>query len=203
MSPSTGPRRIATIVEGHGGVEAVPVLLWRLAAELAPGAWVDFPSPHRIGRDSLVKPGGIEAAVDQAARRTAGVSGVLALFDADDDCPASLGPELTARGESALSGIPCAVVLAKREFEAWFLASASSLRGRQGLPDDLEPPAAPEEPRDCKGWISEHRTDGRPYKPKIHQPGLAAAMNLAEARAHSPSFDKFCRDVAALISPES
>ena len=32
-------RRIAAIVEGHGEVEAVPILLRRIAESLSPGAW--------------------------------------------------------------------------------------------------------------------------------------------------------------------
>src|SRR2546426_7135782 len=46
--------------------------------------------------------------------------------------------------------VPCAVVLAHREYEAWFLASLESLRGRRGIRGDAEAHPDPEEPRDRK-----------------------------------------------------
>ena len=42
------------------------------------------------------------------------------------------------------------VFLAKKEFEAWFLAAAESLRGQQGLPLDLTSPHYPENIRGAK-----------------------------------------------------
>jgi hypothetical protein len=89
--------------------------------------------------------------------------------------------------------------LAKREFEAWFLAAAPSLQGRRGLSANLALPDDPEQPRDCKGWLSRHRTDGRSYKPTADQAALAAVFDLLLARANSPSFDKLWRDVARLV----
>jgi len=200
VNVSTQPCRIVSVVEGHGEVSALPVLLWRLAASLAPESWVDFPTPQRVGRDSLITANGIERVVDEALGRTAGPSGLLILLDADDDCPASLGPSLLKRAGSVRPDIPVAVVLANREFEAWFLAAAASLRGHQGLSPDLEAPTDPEAPRDCKGWLSDRRSDGRPYRPRQDQAGLAACFDLDLARANSPSFDKFCRDVTYLIT---
>jgi hypothetical protein len=91
------------------------------------------------------------------------------------------------------------MVLANREFEAWFLAGASSLSGHRGLADDLQVPVEPEKPRDCKGWLSANRTDGHSYKPAADQGALAAALDLGLARANSESFDKLWRDLARLL----
>ncbi|MFC6085990.1 DUF4276 family protein [Sphaerisporangium aureirubrum] len=200
MSDRMQPRRIASVVEGHGELQAAPVLLRRLAAEIAPNTWVDFPSPYRISRNSLLVAGGIERVVDLVVRATTGVSGVLVLLDADDDCPAGLGPDLLARAQATRPDVPVAVVLPNREFEAWFLAAAVSLAGYQGLAQNLEVPPNPERPRGCKEWLSKHRTDGQPYRPKSDQAGLAATFDLHLARANSPSFDKLWRDVEYLIS---
>ncbi|MFC4009898.1 DUF4276 family protein [Nonomuraea purpurea] len=194
------PLRIASVVEGFGEVAAVPELLRRLAAEIAPDVWTDFPQGRRKGRDQLIVPGGIESVVDEVVRKTRDVAGVLVLIDADDACPAALGPELLDRARGARPDVPLAVVLANREFEAWFLASAVSLRGHQGLPIDLQLPSDPERPRDCKGWLTKHRVDGTPYNPVRHQTGLTARFDLAMARKNSPSFDKFWRDVEYLIT---
>ncbi|WP_432978099.1 hypothetical protein [Dactylosporangium sp. CA-233914] len=89
--------------------------------------------------------------------------------------------------------------MANREFEAWFLASAPSLSGQRGLAKDLAVPADAEQPRDCKGWLSERRVDGRPYKPTADQAALAAVFDIRLARENSPSFDKLWRDVERLL----
>jgi hypothetical protein len=91
------------------------------------------------------------------------------------------------------------VVVAKSEFESWFLAAASSLVGHRGLPDSLDGPPDPEAMRDAKGWLSA-RMRGHPYKPTIDQAPLAARFDLGAARKTSPSFDKFWRDVALLLT---
>ena len=56
-------------------------------------------------------------------------------------------------------------------------------------------PADPEQPRDCKGWLTARRTDKRSYKPSADQAALAEIFDLAMARANSPSFDKLWRAV--------
>lgn len=193
--------RIASIVEGHGEVDALPVLLQRIVAELAPTIWPQLRRPHRVGRDSLIRPGGIESTVNDILRQWPGTTGLLVLFDADDDCPATTGPQLAARIHAARPDIAVSVVLANREFEAWFLAAAPSLAGVQGLAPDLAVPPNPERIRGCKEWLSQRRPAGVPYKPRQHQPGLASAFDLDMARQNSPSFAKFCRDLVRLLSP--
>jgi hypothetical protein len=91
------------------------------------------------------------------------------------------------------------VVLANREFEAWFLAAAPSLSGKRGLVEGLTLPRDAERPRDCKGWLSAHRVDGRGYKPTSDQAALAATFDLQMARKHSSSFDKLWRDMERLL----
>lgn len=89
------------------------------------------------------------------------------------------------------------VVVCQRELEAWFLAAARSLRGKRGLPVDLEPPSSPEGLRDAKGWLSARMPGG--YSETVDQPALAAAMSLEEARA-TASFDKLWRDLVRILS---
>lgn len=191
--------RIATIVEGYGEVQAIRVLLDRMFAEISPPVWPEVLQPYRVGRDSLVKPCGIETAVDDLLNRSPGVTGLLVLFDADDDCPATVGPDLARRVTSARADVAASVVLANREFEAWFLAAAPSLAGVQGLSGDLTPPPSPESIRGCKEWLSKRRPAGSPYKPRQHQPGLTQAFDMAMARRNAPSFAKFWRDVERLL----
>ena len=124
---------------------------------------------------------------------------MLVVLDAADDCPAKLGPLLADRARSARPDARIAAVLANRELEAWYLAAAPSLAGHRGLAADLARPADPEKPRDCKGWMTAHRIDGRPYKPTADQAALAAMIDLAMAREHAPSFDKLWRDLERMI----
>jgi hypothetical protein len=195
-----GNLTITSIVEGEGEEIALPILLRRIAGEGA-GRWdVTFPPPHRHGRGSIVAPGGIERFVETAAILQPRSRGILVLIDADDDCPAEWGPRLTDRARQARPDKHVGVVLANREFEAWFLAAASSLAGTRGLAADLVVPPDPEKPRGCKEWLTAHRTDGRSYSPTTDQAALAARFDLRLARANSPSFAKFCREVESFLA---
>ena len=53
---------------------------------------------------------------------------VLMLFDGSCDCPAEVGPTVHTWAAEVAAGAPYGVVLAHREFEAWFLAAIGSLR---------------------------------------------------------------------------
>lgn len=156
--------------------------------------------PWRRPRGSLVAPNGIEREVE--SNSWVGPSGgILVVLDADDDCPAELGPALLNRARSARPDLRVSVVLAKREFEAWFLASARSLAGRFDFPADMKAPDDPETVRDAKGWLSQHRSGGRPYKETVDQAALTSAFDILQARKYSPSFDKLCRELEVLLNP--
>ena len=194
------PIRLGCIVEGHGEVEAVPVVVRRIAERESPLSVVQILRPIRISKGRLVKAGELERAVELAARITGHPGGVLVVLDSDDDCPAEQGPALLARAVEARSDRPIGVVLAKREFEGWLLAAAESLRGQRGLPDNLQPPADPEAIRGAKEWLTGRMAAGRAYSPTLDQPALSARFDLDLARERSESFDKFYRDTVALIS---
>lgn len=192
---------ISCIVEGHGEVSSIPILLRRIAESLDPTLVVSVPHPLRVPADKLRRPDELERHVELAARKVGAEGGVLILLDADDeeDCPARLGPELLARCIAQRSDVRVSVVLAKREYEAWFLAAASSLAGRRGLADDLEGPEDPEQVRGAKEWLRRHMTPGTTYAPTQDQPALTALFDLSAARAASPSFDKCHREVVRLL----
>jgi hypothetical protein len=190
---------IASIVEGHGEVEAAPILVRRIAALIDPAIGVQVLPPLRVSRYKLVKAGECERAVEYSARRTGGRGGILILVDAEDDCPAELGPQLLQRARQTRSDLPIAVVLAKCEFEAWFLAAAESLRGKRGLPHDLVPPPNPEAIQGAKEWLSARMTGGSRYRETLDQPALTNDFDFESARA-ADSFDKCLREVSALIA---
>lgn len=190
--------QIACIVEGHGDREAVPIVLRRIAVSLQIGA-VNVVSSLRTPRSKLIKPGEIERAVEFAARRIDGSGAILILIDADDDCPAQLGPELFHRAVQARRDVAIAVVLAKYEFESWFLAAADSLSGRRGLKNDLYAPTNPETIRGAKEWLSQRMEGSRTYSETLDQPALAELFDLDAAR-RADSFDKCYREITRLLT---
>ncbi len=172
---------IASIVEGHGEIEALPALLHRLAASLS------LPSALRVAPPIRVKSGSFlhdqeyfRRHVELAASKAINYEGaVLILLDCDDECPAVLGPALLARAQSVRNDARFLVSLAYREFETWFIAAAESLRGKFGLPDDLARPEHFESIRDAKGWLGRNMPTG--YDPVQHQHLMAKAINIDQA----------------------
>jgi hypothetical protein len=192
MSPEAV--RIDLVVEGQGEVQAVPLLVRRICHELLDRYGFETTPPVRRPRSSLPKAGELEKAVRLARLNTGGEGPVLVLLDADDDCPAELGPALRSRAGAT----DVAIVLANREFETWFLYAAESLRGKSHLSATLVTPPDPEAKRDAKGWLTRQMPDGHAYSPTVDQAALVAAMDLNAAQS-SPSFARLCRELARLI----
>lgn len=63
MVVAVEPVTIASVVEGHGEVRALPVLLRRMAAAIAPESFLRLPQPHRVPKSKLVKSGALESAI--------------------------------------------------------------------------------------------------------------------------------------------
>ncbi|MCZ0937037.1 MAG: DUF4276 family protein [Caldilineaceae bacterium] len=116
--------RIQPIVEGYGEVKALPILLRRLVEEAE--VWlVGIGRPIRKPRNQLVRETELRKAVRLALLQPE-CSAVLILFDGDSDCPAELGPAVQEWAVAEAGDVPCEVVIAHREYEAWFLASIES-----------------------------------------------------------------------------
>ena len=192
MSPAIVP-----IVEGHGEIEAVPVLLRRVFISMNVYD-VQVAKPVRVQRKRVVKENELERRVQLVISTHNNVTGILVILDSDDDCPAELGPRLLERCK-AVTHLPVAVVLANKEFECWFLGAKESLRGVRSIREDASAPPNPEEIRGAKERIRRNMESGS-YVPTSDQPALAARMDLELAQRRCPSFDKFVRDVRRLIS---
>jgi hypothetical protein len=179
---------VGAIVEGHGETTSVPIVIRRIIGERHPGLPIQVPPPLRLSRGKMTIPSELARAVDLMARKAGDGAPVLIFIDADDDCPAELGPRLLAVARSSRADRDIVVVVAQREFEAWYLASASSLRGHGGLPGDLGPPPNHEQIRDAKGWLDQRMRSG--YAPTVDQPRFAALFSFDQARANR-SFLRF------------
>ena len=192
---------IGCIVEGHGDEKAVPIVIRRIASDLDPSIVVDIPPPLRVPKTKLVKTelGELERSVEIMANKLRDKRAIVVLIDSDKDCPAELGPSLLERAKKARSDLFIAVVLAKMEFEAWFIAAAESLRGHRGLPMNLESPPDPEAIGDAKGWLERRMEGGRKYSETIDQPALSAIFDFEQTQKKSDSFDKCYREITNLF----
>jgi len=189
---------IQPIVEGQGDEAAVPLLLRRLRDEAQ--AWgLEVGRPHKRRRTQLVKKDSLQIAVRVAALRE-DCAGILIVFDADDDCPAELAPTLEQWAREASGEIPCAVVMANREYEAWFLASIEALRGRAGVLPDAASHADPEAPRDAKGELERRMLPGASYSATVDQPAMTAHLDLRTAYRRCRSFRKLVSAFGALAA---
>jgi hypothetical protein len=205
---------IVPIVEGHGEVEAVPILLRN---------WLEFRryrnvEVHVDGPVRASGRGSITAAHDSARRR--GVEHyvhlallrepdvILILVDADEDCPKTLGPALLARARTLVpADCPIGVVAAKREYEAWFLAAFPSTRFRQALTEERYSLTRQSLPRgtdieaiaDCKSRIAD-LIGLRKYEERIHQPALTRILPFTPGMAQrSRSFRKLLKELHGLL----
>lgn len=195
----TGPL-IVPIVEGHGEVEAVPILIRRIFGEFRPEQVPVINAPTRVKVGSFLQDEDyFKKYVALAGAKAAQGGGmILILLDCEDDCPAELGPLLWKKARSLRADIPCVVALAHREFEAWFVAAVASLGGKEGLSPESVPPPVSESIRGAKEWLGERMSAS--YDPIIHQARFAAAFDLAQARTNS-SFDRLVVKLVAKDVP--
>jgi hypothetical protein len=187
---------LVPIVEGHGEVQALPVLLRRIADWLSPGSYLRIEQPIRVAKDRFLNRE-LEFAryLQLAASKCKPDGRIFLLLDADGQCPAASAADLHQRISSVISHRPVSVVFANTEFEAWFIAAAPSLSGSRGfLFDSSVPPADVENIRDAKGWISARMSSGN-YGEVLDQPAFAAILDIAAAHEGSRSFRKLCSEL--------
>jgi hypothetical protein len=204
---------IVPIVEGRGEVDAVPILL---------RAWLRFRRYRNVEvhPDGPIYAGGkgnIAAAHDRIFGR--GVEHyvrlawlrrpdvILVLLDADEDCPATIAAALLARARTQVApDCPLGVVVANREYEAWFLAAFPSAPFRQAIEAQgfrLKQRSLPrgmdvEAIADCKARI-ETLIDLR-YRPTIHQPALTRILPFTPGMTRrSRSFRKLLKELHELL----
>jgi hypothetical protein len=192
---------VAPIVEGHGEVEAIPILLQRLLFELRSDASIRVNPALRVKAGSFLRDRDYFAKyLELAARKAKAQNGgsVLILLDCEDACPAELGSELADRAAAIRPDVPIVTALAYREYETWFLAAARSLRGVGGLPVNLDPPSLPEGIRDAKGWLSAMMP--ATYNEPNDQPAFTRQFSFDEAAA-VPSFARLRRKFHNLFAP--
>lgn len=166
---------VAPIVEGHGDVAALPLLLRRMAPSL------DVKRPVRCPKTRLLIPEHLRRAATIAAANILGRGAILLVFDANGDCAAELGPKLEAHLREMVPNRPCRAALAVREFEAWIVGGDAAYgAGDADTAGDL------------KGRI--RRRHGV-YSETADQPRLVARSDLALLEERSRSFRRLAKVV--------
>lgn len=198
---------IVCIVEGHGDAKAIPTLVSRLARQdkqydlgvesfRCPKSKITR-SPrkgHEINEPELTR--AISYAVKRLPSSRRGA--ILVTLDADDSCPAKVGDGIRELAASIRPDVCFAVVLAKREYEAWLIASIESLRGKGGIREDAHAHLDPESISDAKGYLSQQMIEGRHYSPTVDQQALTRLFDLDRA-ASVRSFRKLMVEVDRLV----
>jgi hypothetical protein len=205
---------IVPIVEGHGEVAAVPILLERwLDFRRYRNFKVDVNGPVRAtGQGALTVPHdgenelGVENYVEIALLRRPDV--ILVLLDADAECPRSLATNLLVRARTLVpENYPIGVVVAKREYDAWFLAAYPSRKFREGLMKqgfDLSGQSLPhgtavEAIADCKGRVAK-LLGLRKYEECTHQRDLTRILPFKGGiTRRSRSFRKLLKELHQLL----
>jgi hypothetical protein len=198
--------KIVPIVEGDGEIAAVPILLHRLLHEHSEHRFQIAMPKNAHGCRNLSKDGGIEKFVRYAWLEPNCVA-VIIIVDGDtvSGCPITFAKELSARVRCLRGPHPVAVVIANREYEAWFLASLPSLVGKRiteylRFPSELVFAGDPESVRDVKGWLSRQLPRGKAYKETEHQAPMTRLIDLNLARSGSRSFRRVTSAVQQLLN---
>jgi len=189
---------IYIIAEGHaeavhpfkGNEPACTVLIARLLYWLGYHAFHASPHVFRLGSyGAFFRGDKLERAVTYHVRQP-DCAGVVVLLDMDDDCPVQKARDLAARIQK-VSGLSCpvAVVCAKCEYEAWFLASLESITG-----DIYE--GDPETRRDAKGWLRKRYG----YKQTRDQAVYTRKIDVAKACQLSRSFRRAKHALEEIVS---
>ncbi len=177
---------IQPIVEGYGEVDAFPVLLRRFIE--AAQAWeMKIARPLRGTRYQLARKEDLQKFIRIALKQPE-CRAILVLLDSDSECPAKFGTRLQTWASEAAQTVPCRVVIAHAEYEAWFLAAIESLRGYRGIRNDAQPFLEPEKYRGAKERLEKRMQDK--YRERTDQPALSGRLSLADAYRRSRSFRK-------------
>jgi hypothetical protein len=190
--------KIASLVEGDGEVQSVPLLLRRVIAAVSPEISPILPKGFRHPSGSILRPGGLERAIEAVSERYPRHA-ILVLIDCDDHCPKDLGRSLVERAQQARPDLAVSIVLAHREYEAWFLAAAESIGGLRNLEENLLPPPDPETVRNAKGWLTARMQSNARYSPTQDQAALSSCFDLTLAHERSRSFQKLWKEVERLL----
>ncbi len=185
------------IVEGHGEVEAAMNLVHRLWTDLGLNP-INWAQPCR-GKH-LHQEKGIEKACG-LVRSKGDCEVLLILRDEDDACPKDTAPKAGEWLRKQNLYFPSALVLAHREYEAFFLPCIKLMAGRKikdvsgverdGLLGDANFIGDPESIRGVKEWLTDQMPANRSYKPTLDQLPFTRLIDFNLIRVAQPPLPCF------------
>ena len=139
-----------------------------------------------------------EYAIDENA------DGILALVDADDECPVEEARVLADRASALNLGVPVAVVYAKSEYETWFIGSLSEgtgdgIRSRLNIASSVNAPENFEDIRGAKEWLKGRMSRNQGYTETLDQAGLTYHIDMELVHRRSRSFRRLCHAVEEMV----
>jgi len=193
-------RRLLPIVEGHGEIPAVPILIRNILAaqdihdiQLLP-AWRygEYPSVAKKFDNIFLA----------AIKENAPILWVMDFDTKDHDCPVKEAQTLLARANVLRPGWPIKIAFLVKEYETLFLIDETATRKVfPDIPTKIPFPENPENIRGAKEWLSKARpSPGSAYKETVHQAKITAHLNLALLRARSTDFAHLERAVVELAN---
>jgi len=198
------------IVEGDGEIEALPLLLRRLLHDEETYD-VDIARPKNAhGCGNLTAPDQIERFVAYALIEPE-CDGILVLIDndavrgliegkvLDEDCAPAFAHYLAGRIQAMHPTKPVAVVVARWEYEAWFLTSLETVGRVVGVPKGTTFEGDVETERSAKGWIERRLPPGRKYSETLDQVRMTAYLDLESATQRSRSFKRLKHALEQLV----
>ena len=207
------PLKLVPVVEGFGEVEAVPLLLRRLLREQFGYDERDFEiarPKNAKGCGGLISDNGIERYVKHAFKED-GCAGVIVLIDndpaeglahrnkIDDTCAPALAQYLACRVQAIHPFRPVAIIVARWEYEAWFLASLETAGPAVGMPADTVYRGDVESERSANGWIEKRLPPDRKYFETHDQAAMTQQLDLERVTRRSRSFRRLRHALEQLI----
>jgi hypothetical protein len=193
--------RLLAIVEGHGDVKAVPLLIRNILKAKGIHDVELLPTQRRGEYPSVAKD--FDDYFLAAIKENAPILWVMD-FDAKGcDCPYKAAQELLGRAAKLHPGWLIRIAFLVKEYEVLFLHDENATR--HVFPDLAKGkpfPSSPEKIRDAKGWISERLPSGMAYKETVHQEKITAQLNLDLLRQKSKDFAHLERAILKLIDAE-
>ncbi len=199
------------IVEGDGEVAALPLLLRRLLYDVYQIYDVNIARPKNArGCGNLTAPDQIERFVAYASLEPE-CDGILVLIDNDavrgliegnvlnEDCAPALAHYLAERIQAMHLAKPVAVVVARWEYEAWFLASLETVGAVVGVSKGTAFEGDVEAERNAKGWIGRRLPPGQKYSETRDQVRMTACLDLELAAQRSRSFRRLKHALEQLV----
>ena len=193
---------IVPIVEGQGDVSAAPELIRRVLFEHLLEYQFRVAKPKRLKRNRIDSD--LPKILQYAAQEPDAVA-IIVIVDSDEGCARELAEQVSQIARDRNIGVPVATVCPTTEYEAWFIASIDTIRGKDiggrgakidqsaTCPETFETISGPKE------WLSGLMPFNMSYKPTQDQTPLTMMIDLLLAKARSRSFQRLCHAVKEVV----